>query len=125
MSSFSSTYLDLCRSQLALEQAKSLAETNNWQHLDKPKVHADWEILYRELAGAIDELAANSPRAQQLIQKHYEITCRFYPPSKEAYIGLALFYQENADMRNYHNAYHPNMVEFLNAAIPIYAEEHL
>ena len=28
-------YLNHCRQALAIEQAKSLAETNNWSHVDK------------------------------------------------------------------------------------------
>lgn len=102
-----------------------MAESNGWQHLDKPKIHADWEVLYRDLAAAIEEMSPDDQRAQDFIGRHYEIACRFYPPSKEAYIGLALYYQDNPEMRNYHNAYHPNMVAFLNRAIPIYAAQKL
>ena len=39
--------------------------------------------------------------------------------------GMSLFYQENEDMRNFHNAYHLDMVGFLAAAMPIYADENL
>jgi len=122
---FDATYLDSCRTHLASEQAKSLAETNNWQHVNKPKVHSDWEILYREIAAAIDNISPEGQRGQLFIQRHFEIACRFYTPSKEAYIGLALYYQENVDMRNYHNAYHPRMVEFLSEAIAFYANRNL
>lgn len=121
MHHFEASYLDLCRTQLASEQAKSLAETNNWQHVDKPKVHADWESLYRDIAAAIDSISPEDERSQSFIQRHFEITCRFYRPSKEAYIGLALYYQENAEMRNYHNAYHPRMVDYLFEAIGFFS----
>lgn len=56
---------------------------------------------------------------------HYEIACRFYRPSKEAYIGMSLFYCENQDMKIFHNAYHPDMVDFLRPAIRKFADTRL
>ncbi len=50
---------------------------------------------------------------------------RFYAPSREAYVGTALFYADNPDMKSFHNAYHPRMVEFLGEAIHAYAHSHL
>jgi hypothetical protein len=118
-------YLDECREALSTEQAKSLAETNNWSHVDKPQVHIDWDILYKELALLIDVSLPSSPEVQSLMTRHASIGSRFYPPSKKAYIGLALFYNENPDMKSYHNAYHPKMVEFLAEAIFFYANSNL
>lgn len=121
LSSADPVYLDQCRAALAAEQAKSLAETNNWSHVDKAQIHADWQVLYTGMAAALDGLAADSEVAQGWIAQHCGIASRFYPPSKDAYIGLALFYEENADMKAYHNAYHPQMVAFLGDAIYTYA----
>jgi hypothetical protein len=36
-----------------------------------------------------------------------------------------LLYDEDTAMRNFHNAYDPNMVEFLGEAINIYAQRNL
>ena len=33
---------DRCRQALREEQARSLAETDGWTHVDKDQVHADW-----------------------------------------------------------------------------------
>ncbi len=118
-------YLDTCRNALATEQAKSLSETNNWSHVDKAQVHIDWNILYQEMALIVDTSHPSSPQAQALIARHCEIAARFYPPKKDAYIGLALFYEENADMKTYHNTFHPKMVEFLGNAIFTYANKNL
>ena len=43
-------------------------------------------------------------------------------PSREAYIGMALFYRENDDLRNFHNGYHPEVVEFLVPAMTAFAQ---
>lgn len=118
-------YLHQCRAALSAEQAQSLAATANWSHVDKPKVHQDWDALYRKLAPLIDQLPPSADAVQTLIADHYRIATRFYTPSKHAYIGLGLFYGDDDAMRNFHNAYHRDMVPFLAQAMSIYAEAHL
>ncbi|EJE54880.1 TipAS antibiotic-recognition domain-containing protein [Acidovorax sp. CF316] len=67
----------------------------------------------------------SSPAIQSLMARHHAIASRFYAPSREAYIGTALFYADNPDMKAFHNAYHPRMVAFLGEAIHTYAHSHL
>ena len=107
------------------EQAKSLAATANWAHVDRQKVHQDWDVLYKELAPMLDSKPPEAPEVQALIAQHYAIASRFYSPSSRAYVGMALFYQENDGMRDFHNAYHPGMVEFLGDAVHAFAEAKL
>jgi hypothetical protein len=121
----STEYLQECRAALAFEQAQSLGKTGNWSHVNKEQVHLDWDALYRELVPFVREALPSSPEVQALMARHYEIVSRFYTPSRMAYIGMSLFYQENDDMRNFHNAYHPGMVGFLAQAMPIYAAGNL
>ncbi|MDE2428068.1 MAG: TipAS antibiotic-recognition domain-containing protein [Burkholderiales bacterium] len=116
-------YLDQCRTAMRTEQEKSLAETNQWSHVDKPKVHADWDVLYKQLASVLDTSHPSDATIQELIDQHYQISSRFYVPSKLAYLGLALFYRENEAMRDFHNAYHPQMVAFLGDAIYVYTQQ--
>ena len=118
----SAPYLQTCRDALKAEQAASLAGTDNWAHVDREKVHADWQVVYRELAKGLDRRSPDDSGTQDLIRRHYEIACRFYKPSLEAYIGMALFYRENESMRAFHNAYHPDLVDFLVQAITAFAQ---
>jgi hypothetical protein len=118
-------YQKRCRIALNQEQTNSLAQTNNWAHVDRAKVHADWDLLYQELAKSIETLSPDDQSVQAIISQHYQIACRFYVPSLDAYMGMALFYHENSDMRDFHNAYHPKMVEFLIEAINIFAQENI
>lgn len=118
-------YLQACRTALNDEQARSLSETNNWSHVDKPQVHRDWDALYKRLVPLLPSFPAHSPEVQALIAEHHKIVSRFYAPSKRAYVGMSLFYAENPDMAKFHHAYHPDMVAFLAEAIPIYADAHL
>lgn len=93
--------------------------------MDKAQVHRDWDALYKRLVPLLVNNIASSAEVQALMAEHYEIVSRFYAPSKNAYIGMSLFYAENADMAKFHNAYHPEMVAFLAEAMPIYAEAQL
>lgn len=120
-----SEYLERCRKALAEQQTKSLAETENWSHVDKQQVHIDWDILYKGLATLVDGSLPSSPEVQTFMSRHYSIAVRFYTPSREAYIGLGLFYQDNPDMKAYHNNFHPKMVDFLGEAIYVYAQRNL
>jgi hypothetical protein len=125
LQSSNSAYLEQCSQALVAEQTKSLAESNHWSHVDKQKVHMDWDALYKELAPLVDNSLASSAEVQALISRHHSIALRFYTPSREAYIGMGLFYKNNPDMMAFHNAYHPEMVDFLGEAIYIYAQRNL
>ncbi|MFL6656961.1 MAG: TipAS antibiotic-recognition domain-containing protein [Massilia sp.] len=118
-------YLEQCRQAMNAELAASLAQTAQWAHLDKAKIHQDWDLLYQELAPLLDSELPTSPRIQTLMQRHHEIVSRFYAPSRDAYVGMALFYRDNSDMAAFHQAYHPNMVAFLGEAIYRYAHANL
>jgi hypothetical protein len=118
-------YAERCRRSLRVEQARSLAETDGWAHVDKDRVHADWDALYSEIAGCLDGARPEDDRAQELIERHFAIASRFYAPSREAYIGMAMLYSEDAAMREFHNAYHPRMVDFLGPAMRAYADKRL
>ncbi len=118
-------YLQQCRNAQAAEQAASLVATNQWAHVDKARAHQDFQRFYEELAPLIDSTEPSSPAIQALMAQHHAIASRFYAPSREAYIGTALFYADNPDMKAFHNAYHPRMVEFLGGAIHTYAHSHL
>ncbi|TFC84014.1 transcriptional regulator [Cryobacterium sinapicolor] len=125
MDSFSSKYLDGCREALEEEQSRSLAATNYWEKVDRALVHRDWDALYLKIAPLVDSAAFGSEQVQSLIAAHYDIACRFYVPTARAYVGMALHYQENADMAAFHNAYQPGLAAFLADAMSIYARTTL
>lgn len=125
MTTHSEHTLQECRDALGTEQAQSLAATDNWSHVDKQKVHADWDVLYRKIVPLIGQLPPGAAPVQALIAEHYRIVSRFYTPSKRAYVGMSLFYGENPDMRAFHTGYHDDMVPFLAEAMAVYAQDHL
>lgn len=123
---FTPDYLSLCRSSREREQSESLAATDNWAHVDKAKVHADWDTLYKEIAPLIASGAmADAPEVQALVARHHAIISRFYEPSREGYIGLGLFYQEDTSMREFHNSYHSQLADYMRDAICVFAVARL
>ncbi len=125
LAGLSEEYLQICRDALAHEKAESLSGTNNWEHVDRKQVHEDWDTLYKEISEDIENRKPGDAISQSFIDRHFQIACRFYVPTREAYIGMALFYDSNADMNAFHNDYHPKMVEFLMASMIIYAKSRL
>jgi hypothetical protein len=125
LKSLTENYLKECRESLASEQEQSLAATDSWSHVDKPEAHADWDVLYKKLAVLVGNASPEDADVQVLIRQHFAIASRFYIPTKLAYVGLGLFYRENADMRHFHNTYHPGMAEFLELALRSYALRNL
>lgn len=123
--SLSADYLERCRAALDDEQALSLAQSNNWAHVDRVQVHADWHGLYREMAEWIDVAPPASARMQAFVDQHFQLACRFYRPSREAYIGMALFYASNTGMNDFHKGFHPRMVDVLGDAMCVYAHNAL
>lgn len=115
-------FYEQCRAAMQTEQTLSLAETNNWAHVDRQQVHAQWDVLYKTLATMVDGYAPSSSEIQALMAEHYAIVSNFYVPSPLAYIGMSLFYAENPAMRDFHLAYHPKMLDFLQDAIWEYAQ---
>ncbi|MDY0815670.1 TipAS antibiotic-recognition domain-containing protein [Kitasatospora purpeofusca] len=118
------SYEDECRRSLAEEQVRSLAGTNDWEHVDRDRVHRDWDALYREITVCLNDGALpGEQKVQELVRRHFDIACRFYTPSREAYVGMALFYAEDEGMRAFHDSYHAGLVEFLGAAIRVFADQ--
>ncbi|MFB7837714.1 TipAS antibiotic-recognition domain-containing protein [Streptomyces sp. NPDC056056] len=117
-------YEDECRRALADEQARSLAVTDNWAHVDRGQVHQDWDVLYREIIASLEGGSLpEDEQIQELVRRHFDIACRFYIPSRQAYVGMSLFYAEDQAMRAFHDSYHPDLVAFLGAAIRLFAEQ--
>jgi TipAS antibiotic-recognition domain len=66
---FTAEYLQACRVALSTEQAASLAATDNWSHVDKAKVHQDWDALYQELTPLMQHLSPDAPEIQAIMAK--------------------------------------------------------
>ncbi|MDF1654457.1 MAG: MerR family transcriptional regulator [Coxiellaceae bacterium] len=82
--------------------------------------------MYSELAAAITRGASpGDDEVQRLMHQHYELTKVFWTPNRETYIGLSQFYASHPDFVKFYDAIHPSMLEYLQQAMRIYAEQKL
>ncbi|WP_454784623.1 MerR family transcriptional regulator [Legionella sp. WA2024007413] len=104
----------------------SWKKVSHWKKPDWEAFKASGEQLNRALADAIRQgLKIDSKKVQDLIQQHYDWVNNCWTPTKESYIGLGQIYLDHPDFRDFFNKYHPDLVEFLTAAMEVYANRHL
>ena len=104
----------------------SYARMQGWSDADAekartgyPKVH---EGLAKLKAEGVDVLA---PSVQDLVQLHYEITCLFWTPNREAYKGLGQLYVDDERFRQNIGDGDDGLVEYLRDAMNAYADARL
>lgn len=104
----------------------SYARMQGWSDADAekartgyPKVH---EGLAKLKAEGVDVLAAS---VQELVQLHYEITCLFWTPNRQAYKGLGQLYVDDERFRQNIGDGDDGLVEYLRDAMNAYADGRL
>ncbi|MBI2786455.1 MAG: MerR family transcriptional regulator [Legionella longbeachae] len=104
----------------------SWQRVSNWKKPDWEQFKNSGEKLNIALAEAIkQELEVDSDEVQQLIQHHYDWVNNFWTPTKETYLGLGQMYLDHSDYRLFYNRYHPDLVDYLVAAMQVFAERNL
>ncbi|WP_419419768.1 MerR family transcriptional regulator [Legionella sp. D16C41] len=105
---------------------------DSWQRVSHWKKH-NWE-QFKEAgeklhALIVDALKQGQPvesdTVQKLIQQHYDWVKNFWTPTKETYLGLGQMYLDHPDFRSFYNQLHPDLVEYLVAAMKVFAERKL
>lgn len=105
---------------------ESKKRTAKWDKDEWDDVKRQGDAIHKELALAIDNgLNPESLEVQAIIHRHFQMIARFYEPTKEVYIGLTSLYAEHPDFKKFFDVYHPNMIEFIGAAMKFYANKNL
>ena len=100
--------------------------TSDWKELDYKIAQEDYHQLNEQLRDEIERSSTASDfSVQSLIQKHYELVCRFWTPDRNAYIGLGESYCDHPDFQKYYFGYHPDLAEFIRDAMAVYANNQL
>lgn len=82
--------------------------------------------LYAEFVKAINAgQTPDSPAIQTLTRRHYDLTCQFWTPNHDTYIALGEMYRSHPDFVAFYDNLHPDLLDFLNAAMQIFAKQHL
>ena len=104
----------------------SWQRVSNWKKPDWEQFKDAGEQLNLALAAALRQgLKMDSDEVQGLIQQHYDWVNNFWTPTKKTYLGLGQMYLEHPDFRLFYNRYYPDLVEYLVAAMKIFADRKL
>lgn len=105
---------------------ESKKRTAKWGKDEWDDVKHQGDVIHKALVKAIEQgLKPDSDEVQAIIQRHYQMTERFYDVSKEVYIGLTELYAEHPDFKKFFDVYHPKMIEFIGEAMRFYANKNL
>ncbi|KTD36321.1 mercury resistance transcriptional regulator SkgA [Legionella nautarum] len=84
------------------------------------------EKLNLALADALKQgQKIDSATVQKLIQQHYDWVNNFWTPTKETYLGLGQMYLDHPDFRDFYNRFHPDLAEYLQAGMEVFATHNL
>jgi DNA-binding transcriptional MerR regulator len=98
----------------------------NWSTEQWLENKAGMDKIHAELVeGITHELSPSSAEVQNIIQRHYQMTCMFWTPTRETYIGLSQLYASHPNFVKFYNDMHPKLLEFLMSAMKTYAEKKL
>lgn len=94
-----------------------------WTEADAEKARTGYPRVHEGLAALKAEgVAVTEPNVQELIQLHYEITCLFSTPTREAYKALG---QMHVDDERFRQNIGEDVVEYLRDAMAVYADRNL
>lgn len=106
--------------------AKSHKNTKRWSKLDWDKVKFSMDLIYKDLAVAIElKEKIDSPKVQTLIADYFTILKKFYNPTKAIFIGLGQLYMTHPDFKKLYDNYHPLLAEYLSKAMALFAHNEL
>ncbi len=96
---------------------------SHWTGLDKESFLKEGKAINDDLIAAIDKhLDPASEEVQAIIKRHH--TWVGWNPTKEKYIALTQLYQ-TSEFKRFYDQHHPNLLQFIVAAMKIFAQNEL
>jgi DNA-binding transcriptional MerR regulator len=97
--------------------------TKNWGKTEWDKLHQDWNELSLEFTAALkNNLSPASQHVQSITKKQYQHLKKLYAPSKIEYLYIGEMNCTNPEYKKQFDFYHPDLAEFIQAAMIIFAE---
>ncbi|KOX13080.1 MerR family transcriptional regulator [Saccharothrix sp. NRRL B-16348] len=97
-----------------------------WTKADADGFMAEWNTLRQAYAELFDAgVAADSPRALDVTDRHYRWVCRSWTPNRESYTGLGELYVDAPDFKVQFDAHAEGFAEYVRDAIAAYAAARL
>jgi len=105
--------------------AQSKQKVKNWTKANWEKSGAAFGEICQDLVKVMGrELPADSRAAQEIIRRHYEWLKQFWTPTRESYAGHSVMIVDS-DLRQAYEAFHPQLPEFMAAAMKVFAKKEL
>jgi DNA-binding transcriptional MerR regulator len=107
------------------EIAKSKEKVKNWTKANWEKSGLAFAEICNDLVGLMGrELPGDSREVQEVIRRHHQWLKQFWTPTRESYAGHSQLIVDS-DLRKAYEAYHPQLPEYIGAAIRVFAEREL
>ncbi|WP_347252455.1 MerR family transcriptional regulator [Legionella sp.] len=104
---------------------KCKEKTKKWSEEDRADFLKEGEEINKAFVTAIQkQLRPSSKEVQALVRRHYAWIERSWMPTKESYIGLSQMYQ-TPEFKKFYDHHHPKLLEFIVAAMKVFAEAEL
>ncbi|TCO23309.1 DNA-binding transcriptional MerR regulator [Kribbella steppae] len=104
----------------------SYERMRGWTEADAEKARTGQARVHEGLAALKAEgVDVTELSVQELIQLHYEVTCLFWTPTREAYRNLGQMYVDDERFRQNIGSGDDSLVEYLRDAMTVYAENRL
>lgn len=101
-------------------------KVKNWTKDQWLEYKREGDKVHEDLIAAIRKgLKPESKEVQDIIKRHYQLTCRFWTPDKDNYIGLSEFYSSHEDFVKFYENLNPKLLGFLQEAMRVYADNNL
>jgi DNA-binding transcriptional MerR regulator len=116
-------YHQEAREQYGAEEVD--ASYQRWNHYSpqqKEQILAEGQAIYADVVALMDQ-GADSPEVQQVIARWHQHLRYFYEPTVERLRGLGQLYVDHPDFARNFREMHPDLPEFMRAAITHYCDQ--
>ena len=108
------------------EVNKYRAQVKHWKKEDWEKHKEVGDELNAAFLAALQEhLQPADLRVQAIVSKHHAWIKNFWLPTRKTYIELGRLYQTHPDFRAFYEAYDPKLVDYIFAAMKVFATNEL
>src|SRR5437867_2342151 len=102
------------------EIAQSKQKVKDWTKANWEKAGTAFVEICQDLVALMGRpLPEDSREVQEVIRRHHQWLQQFWTPTRESYTGHSQLIVDS-DLRKAYEAYHPQLPEFVTAAIKVF-----
>src|SRR5262249_25450917 len=117
--------IDRFGAKIKKEITQSKRKVKNWTKADWEKSGWAFAQICQDLVALMNRaLPSDSHEVQDVIRRHHQWLQQFWTPTRASYTGHSQLIVDS-ELRRAYEAYHPQLPEFLSAAIKVFAQREL